>query len=388
MNILILHNAYQLRGGEETVVAAEAELLRGAGHNVHTEIVSNAEISGPLKKARVFFSTPYDIRRKLWVRELVGRVKPDLVHIHNFFPLLTPAVHEALTEIGLPVVQTLHNYRLLCAGAQFLREGKVCEKCLHGSRAWGVVHRCYKNSLPGSLALVMMQERSFRQETWSRHVHRFIALTEFSRQKMIEGGLPSDRIMIKPNFSADSRQKSAARAGALYVGRLSREKGVASLISAWKDIPYIPLTIVGDGPERARLERAAPENVQFVGEVPADEVGQLMSRANCLVMPSVWYETFGLSMIEAFAHGLPVVASRLGAMAEIVIPGRNGEHFRPGDPDDLRDKVLSLLTDPERLATLSEGARHDFEEKYTPARNLDLLMAVYEEARRASTGKL
>lgn len=384
MNILIVHNTYQLRGGEESVVAAEADLLQGAGHNVHTETVSNAEISSTVEKAKVFFSTPYDKRRKAWVRELVGRTKPDLVHIHNFFPLLTPAVHEAFAKLGLPVVQTLHNYRLLCAGAQFLRDGQVCEKCLHGSRAWGVVHRCYKNSLPGSLALVMMQERAFRHQTWSRHVHRFIALTDFARQKLVEGGLPADRIKTKPNFAAATELKPGPREGVLYVGRLSREKGVSVVLEAWRKRPNELLTIVGDGPERERLERAAPENVRFVGQLESEQVSQLMSRSKCLVMPSVWYETFGLTMIEAFSNGLPVVASRLGAMAEIVIPGKNGEHFRPGDPDDLFEKLSGLLADPGRLAALGEGARRDFDEKYSPAQNLDTLLAIYEEAREAA----
>ena len=199
MRLLIVHNSYQRAGGEDVAVAMEADMLRAAGHSVHLELVSNDSIVGFPSKVRTLLRTPYDPDRRAWMNDLIDRSGAELVHVHNFFPLLTPAVHETAARRGLAVVQTLHNFRLICAGAMLLRDGAVCEKCLTGTRLSGVVHRCYRGSLPGSIAVTAMQARAEREGTWQHSVHRFIALTEFARSKFIAGGLPADRIAVKPN---------------------------------------------------------------------------------------------------------------------------------------------------------------------------------------------
>lgn len=383
MKILILHNAYKLRGGEETVVAAETEMLRSAGHDVHLEVVSNDEISGLANKLRTFLNTPHNPERKLWMKNILDKVQPNIVHIHNFFPILTPAVHEAVNEAGIAVVQTLHNYRLLCAGAQFRRDGGVCELCLGGSRAWGVVHRCYRGSVVGSLAVVRMQARAEKEGTWQNHVQRFIALSEFARHKFTEGGLPADKIAIKSNFVADEAVALAGqspRAGALFVGRLSPEKGVNILLNAWSEMPDIDLVIAGDGPEMERLQAQAPSNVKFLGSISSDRVKQLMSEAQCLVLPSIWYEGFPMTLVEAFSSALPVIASRLGAMEEIVDDGVTGYHFNPGDADDLRKVVRRAFSAPEGLEQLGRAARQAYEDEYTPDANLKVLESIYADA--------
>lgn len=382
MRVLILHNAYQRAGGEDTVVAAESEMLRDAGHEVIVEKVTNDAIQGAAAKARAFLLTPYDPARKQWAADLVRRTGAQVVHVHNFFPLMTPAVHEGAREAGAAVVQTLHNYRLLCAGAQFLREGAVCEKCITSSRIWGAVHRCYRGSVPGSVALVRMQHRAEQHGTWKKHVDRFIALTQFARGKFIEGGLPAAKIVVKPNSIRDASAPGiSARSGALFVGRLSVEKGVDVLMKAWTKIPDMQLTVLGDGPERATLEAMAPSNVTFKGGVSGEAVRQHMLEAEVLLMPSIWYEGFPMTAVEAYAAGLPVIASRIGSLTEIVEPS-TGALFEPGNSDDLAAKVHALRASV-GFADLGKGARQAFEQKYNPSANLRQLEGIYEDALRA-----
>ena len=382
--ILLLHNSYKQPGGEDTAFAAEAALLREAGYEVHSKIVSNDAIAGIASKARTFWTAPHDNARKAWMGQLLERTGAQIVHIHNFFPLLTPAVHQAAAERGVAVVQSLHNYRLLCAGAQFLRNGQVCEKCLHGNRLWGVFHRCYRGSLPGSASLVAMQSRASRRKTWQRHVHRFIALTEFARAKFIAGGLPADRIVVKPNFTPPpqaSALRTLEREGALFVGRLSVEKGVRTLVQAWQALPDIPLTIAGDGPERTALAAAAPPNVRFLGQVSRANVNALMRRAACLVMPSIWFEGFPMTLVEAFANGLPVIGSRLGALEEVIEHGRTGLLVTPGEAEELAVRVREAFEARDPLCNMGAAARQRYLDFYSPQANLQQLLQIHREAR-------
>lgn len=380
MKILILHNTYQQRGGEDAAVEAESALLGAARHEVRVEVVSNHGISGFAARTSTFLRAPYDAARKGWLADLIGDARPDVVHIHNFFPLLTPAIHETAAEMGLPVVQTLHNYRLVCANAQLLRGGSICEKCLAGNRIWGVVHRCYRGSLPGSLAVMRMQDRAIRTGAWHKHVHRFIALTEFSRSKFIAGGLPANRMAVKPNFVAREMPLAAQRRGALFVGRLSPEKGAETLVRAWRGLPSIPLTVVGGGPELGKLPAIAPANVTFTGAQTPEQVAGHMAGAQALIVPSIWYEGFPMTVAEAFAAGLPVIASDIGSLGEIIVSGRSGLHFTPGDADSLAAIVKTLFADPAALQRLGAGARASYEAHYTPMANLAQLERIYAEA--------
>ena len=258
MKVLLLHNTYQQRGGEDVMVEAEAEMLRAAGHDVRVESVSNDGIVGVKGKSSIFMRSSYDPARAKWAAELVSSHRAEIVHVHNFWPILTPAVHRGAAQAGAAVVQTLHNFRLLCSGGIFLRDGAVCEKCLNSTPAWGVMHRCYRGSIPGSLAVAAMQIRTHQNGVWQRDVRRFIALTEFARNKFIEGGLPAERIVVKPNALADSAPQSIERRnGALFVGRVSVEKGASTLVEAARSVPDLSVTIAGDGPDRAKCLTSA-----------------------------------------------------------------------------------------------------------------------------------
>jgi len=386
MRIYVVHNTYRQAGGEDAVVAAEVELLRSAGHEVTLGLVSNDEIEGAAGKVAAFMDAAHNPRRAEWLGGELQRTQAELLHVHNFFPLLTPAVHQEAARRGVAVVQTLHNYRLLCGAATFLRNGRVCEKCTGNRRYWGVVHRCYRGSLPGSLAVYRMQEDSRRREVWNRDVHRFIALSEFQRSKYVAAGFPADRITVKPNFvPAFDGELPSERRGALFVGRLSPEKGVDFLLEAWRRLPHIPLTIVGGGPERGRLEAIAPRNVTFTGAVSPASVRTWMLQSAALIVPSQWYEPFGLVVAEAFALGLPVIASRIGALPELVKSGATGVLFEPGNKQDLVDAVSSSLSGPPRFD--AGVIRREHSERFSPQVNLARLEGVYVDAvTLASTG--
>ena len=385
MNVLILHNAYRQAGGEDAVVRNEAALLERAGHRVALEIADNASIETFGDKVRTSLRLGYDPARREWMSRLLDRRRPDVVHVHNFFPLLTPAVHAEAHARGVPVVQTLYNYRLFCAAAMLQRDGSVCERCLHGSRLNAVRYACYRGSRFGSAAVAAMQHRALDRGLLTDNVDRFIVLTEFARAKFAEGGLAPEKLAVKPNFLDRPAPSSAgSRAGVLFVGRLASEKGVEQLIQAWRRLPQVPLTIAGDGPLRRRLQAAAPPNVKFLGHVPMEAVEAEMRRAAALVAPSLCYEGFPMTLVEAFANGLPAIVSGFGSLGEIVEPGVTGAHFVPGDERAMAEAVERVLGDTTALRRMSANARATFEDKYTADRNLAVLEAIYRDAKAAS----
>ena len=382
MKIILLHNAYRLRGGEDVVFDNEFRMLSAANHDVTRVELSNDQIYSFSDKFKTLVNAHNSKEKAKWIETLIENTGAKIIHIHNFFPLLTPSVHVAAARKGVAVVQTLHNFRLICANAMLLRNNKICEKCIGGSRQWGVVYRCYRGSLVGSLAVVAMQNSAARRRIWQNDVHRFIALTEFAREKFVEGGIPGARIAVKPNFinSTASIAPSETRSGALFVGRLSKEKGVDVLLNAWRSFGNVPLTIVGDGPESDRLRRDAPQNVRFVGSLSISSVRELMTHSIALIVPSVWYEGFPMVIVEAFSVGLPVIASDIGSLGELIKEGENGAKFIPKDVDSLRLTLAALFADPGRLARLGKGAKTTFDNLYTEEKNLHILEKIYSEA--------
>ena len=316
---------------------------------------------------------------------LIRGEKPDIVHFHNILPLISPSGYYAARAEGVPVVQTLHNYRLLCPVALFFRDGRVCEDCMGHAVPWpGVVHGCYRGSraASGAVATMLAFHRALR--TWTRTVDAYVALTRFSRDKFIEGGLPAGKIVVKPNFVTPDPGKGQGGGGyALFVGRLAPEKGTGTLMSAWERLQtHIRLKIVGDGPWKERVARvaAARPDVELLGHRPLAEVHALMRSADMLIFPSEWYETFGRVAAEAFAAGTPVIAADIGAVAELVDHGRTGLKFRPGDPQDLASQVDQLLSQPAFLRRMRGEARAEFEARYTAERNYPQLMEIYRMA--------
>ena len=375
--ILIVHNAYQHRGGEDSVVEAEIALLRSRGNAVETYFRNNNDIAGmpPLALVR---QTVWSTRTTRDLAELIGSFHPDVIHAHNTFPLISPSLYWAAAQARLPVVQTLHNFRLLCLSALFLRDGKVCEDCL-GHLPWrGVAHSCYRGSRAASAAHAGMLTSHRGLGTYRYRVTRYIALNEFCRNKFIEGGLPADRIVVKPNFVDFHRLPATPRRGLLFVGRLSVEKGIQTLAGAMALCPHACLRVAGEGPERDVLDGLG--NVIRLGSLTSAAVQQEMNNAVALVLPSIGYETFGLVIVEAFACSLPVIASRIGALPDLVKDGETGLLFEAGNALDLADKMTWALAHPEEMLALGQKARACYESHYTAERNYEQLVAIYRDA--------
>ena len=384
MKILFCHNFYQQPGGEDYSFAAEASLLEAHGH----QVVRFTRHNDAINRMPIFEVA----RMALWnrpvfheLRELIRRERPAVMHCTNTFPLISPAAYYAARAEGMTIVQSLRNYRLFCLNACFLRNDRVCEDCLGKAVPWpGVLHGCYRSSRLASAVVAAMLSLHRVMRTWSRVVDRYFALTEFSQRKFIDGGLPAQRIAVKPNFIHPDPGPGRGQGGyAVFIGRLSPEKGIQTLLSAWSQLGgRLPLKIIGDGPLAERVNAAASQTagIEWLGRRQPPEVLALLGEAVCLVMPSIWYETFGRTIIEAYAKGTPVVASRLGAMAELVDDGRTGLLFEPGHPADLALKIQFLLDDPARSLGDATAARREYEEKYTAETNYRMLMRIYEEA--------
>lgn len=379
MNVLQVHNWYQRAGGEDAVFKAEAALLRGQGHHVTTYEEHNNRID-VMSRGRAAARTIWSSESRCRISETIQRVRPDVCHFHNTFPLISPSAYYACRAAGVPVVQTLHNYRLMCPGATLYRHDGLCEDCLHRSTPWpGVLHACYRDSRAASAAVAAMLAVHRLLGTWTTRVDMYIAPTEFARRKFVENGLPADRIVVKPNFVPyDPGVGRHAGGYALFVGRLDAEKGIKLLLAAWQSIAACPLKVVGTGPLEPLVRSAA--GIECLGQQPRARVFELMKDAAFLVFPSEYYETFGLTIVEAFATGLPVIASDRGAMRELVAHGRNGLRFTAGCGDALASVVEWAVAHPAEMQTIGRSAREEYEAKYTAAHNYSTLMEIYRDA--------
>lgn len=385
MRILTVHNYYQQRGGEAEIFETESALLESYGHHVIRYTVHNDAIkeTGRLDTAR---ATLWNAQTYEAVRALIRTEQPDIAHFHNTFPLISPAAYYAARAERVPVVQTIHNYRLMCPKALFFRNGRVCEDCLHKSFPWpGIAHACYRDSRAASAVVAAMLAFHHTKKTWTDLVDVYVlALTEFARKKFIEGGLPAEKLVVKPNFVYPDPGPGAGQGGyALFVGRLSKEKGIETMLAAWQqsEMP-IPLKIVGDGPEAPRVAAAADRTptVEWLKRQPLEVVYELMGEAACLLVPSIWYEGLPRTIVESFARGTPVIASNLGAMSSLIEHGRTGLHFEPGNADELAGQVQWFWAHPDDQRRMRREARATFEATFTAERNYEMLMAIYETA--------
>ena len=383
MKILLVHNSYQLPGGEDVVCARERDLLRAHGHEVREYLRSNHEIEqfSGLKRLKLAVNVTWNADSKNEFAEQLREFRPDLVHVHNTFMVISPSIYSACREHGVPVVQTLHNYRLLCPAGTFFRDGKPCHDC-ESHLGHSVMHGCYRDSRVSTAPVAAMLAWHRAAGTFASMVDRYITLTEFSRSNFLRAGFEPARMMVKSNFvDPDPGERTTDGAYALYIGRISPEKGLRTVLAAWRKLPEaIPLRLAGTGPLVDELQGEAGRigpHVQYLGQIPAARVVEEMKGARFLIFPSELYENFPLTLCEAFACGVPVVASALGAMKEIVKDGQTGFLFRPGDADHLSGKVAQAWHQREEMRQMGRQARAEYESKYTAGQNYHRLMEVY-----------
>lgn len=384
MRILIVHNEYQQRGGEDVVVESEFSLL-SEKHEVEKLIVSNRVINTLVKKLKVALNTHYSKDSYKNLKRKLNEFRPQVVHVHNFFPLLTPSIFMACKDLKIPAVLTLHNYRLVDPSGLLLNNGVIDERSLSGSAYDLVFDRVYRNSWIHTAIVAHMIEYHRKKKTWNTHVDIFIALTNFAKSKFVEGGLSDKKIVVKPNSIPDPgfSQRDLhmkTKGDFVFIGRLSPEKGILTLIQSWKEISEQRLVIVGDGPCRGEVEEfcAQKENVVYMGFLDREEISELLKGAKSLIFPSEWYEGFPMVILEAFAAGTPVISSDIGSQKEIVKHEINGVHFRAGSPLSLKNTVYEMIADNQSFAKLCLGARESFVKDYYPISNLDKLESIYK----------
>jgi len=395
MKILLVHNFYgsEAPSGENTVFEAEKSLLRDYGHEVieytrHSDEIRSQGIWGTVKGAASVVWNPFSLRD---VRRLIASEKPDVMHVHNSFPLLSPAIFHAAKETNTATVLTLHNYRLFCAAGIPMRDGMPCTLCLDQQSVMPALkHGCYRGSRLATLPLATSIGLHRKIGTWAKQVDAFIALTDFQSQKMIDAGLPADKVFIKPHFYDNPPQPIAwekRESKDVFVGRLREEKGVKFLIDAWlawgEQAPVLDL--IGEGPEGESLRRTVAEHgmqehIIFHGQLAFEEAQKKIVKSRLLILPSVCFEGFPMVIREAFALGVPVAASNLGSMASLVQDGENGMLFEPANADDLLQIVRAVWQDQAALANMGKTARTIFDAEYTAETNHDLLMNIYEQA--------
>jgi len=380
VRILILHSRY-LSGaasGENRVVEDEARLLREAGHHVSV-FAPEPDASGVVGQLRAGTSAVWSRRASHAVERIVREGGVEVVHAHNLFPAVSPAALRSAVSAGAAVVITLHNYRLMCLPANLLRDARPCEDCV-GHLPWrGVIHRCYRDSALGSAALAGSLGLHRGLRTFDL-VTRYLAVSEFVRGKHVQAGIPADRVRVKPNFTWPVDRRSGPGDYFLFLGRLAHEKGADTLLGAWRLMgsSSLPLVVVGDGPDGDALRAAAPPGVEFRGPVPATDVPGMLAHARALLVPSRWYEAAPRSIIEAYAAGVPVLASDLGALPEAIVDGISGLPVTVDDPRAWAEAILGL--DDEASSQMGAGAHRMWEERYSPERGLEGLEAAYRDA--------
>lgn len=382
--VLQVHTRYRQAGGEDRAVEAERVLLEKAGLDVRQVIFDNAELwesRSLIGDLRLAVSAVWSRSAADQVASAIREHRPQVVHVHNTFAAASPSVYRAAAALGVPVVQTLHNYRMVCPAATLFREGHPCTDCVGAPvPVPAVVHACVRGSrLQSAVALATVTTHR-ALGTYSRHVNRYIALTEFQR-RLVVNALPQNRVVVIPNFlEPDPRQGAEDRSGVVYVGRLSVEKGVAPLLAAAELEPDI-ISVAGDGPLAEGVERAAARGrIRHLGSLPPIEVLDAMKRSIALVVPSVWYEGFPMVVLEAFATGTPVIASRIGSLAEVIDDGITGLLVEPDDGAALAKKIRWAVDHLEEMASIGGNARRRYEERYRGPSHLGELLATYEAA--------
>ncbi len=384
MKILLVHNKYQQAGGEDAVFESESALLIENMQEVDRLIFDNKEISTSIDKMLSGIKVFYNSSSGRQLQEKILSFVPDIIHVHNFVPLASPAIFYVAHKNKIPVIVTLHNYRLICPSATLFFNQRIYEKSVHSIFPFDAVLKgVYRSSKIQTAILAAMTTLHNLLGTWRNKIDKFIVLTEFARTRFQDSALrvSKEQFVLKPNFIEDPGNGEVNRKDFfLYVGRLSVEKGIDTLLSAFKLCNY-KLKIIGDGPLRSKVELAVKSNtnIEYAGFQKKNFILNELKSCKALLCPSVCYEGFPLSILEAFATGTPVIGSRIGGIREIISDNNNGLHFETGNANDLVDK-MSQINNQALATSLAKNARGTYLARYTPQLNYKMLMDIYSKA--------
>ena len=387
MNILFIHSFHRdgSSSGDDIVVNNEIELLRKKGHTVDVFSRFNSEVdkATPLKKISLLSQIPWSVENYLSLNRVLKNKKYEVAHIHTWFPLMSPAIYEVLYKNNVPIVQTLHDFRFFCPVAFLYRNDEICEECNKKGLHSAVINRCFQNSyIKSSLAVATLETVKIRKVF--NKISLFIAFTQFDKEKFIELGIPANKIVIKPHFLPARPEikvvDSSKEKYFLYLGRLSKEKGVDFLLNTWKNTD-IKLKIIGSGDLENMVKDYSVNynNIEYLGFVNHSDIYRYIKDAVSVIMPSVWYETFGMVIMEAYSVGTPVIATNLGAMVDMVIEGETGFKFKRKDKQDLLDKVIAISKDNRLRTKMSKNALLKFKKDFTPEKNYKQLIEIYDK---------
>ncbi|HVV14396.1 glycosyltransferase [Amycolatopsis sp.] len=385
MKVLVVHNRYRSEqpSGENNVVDQEVELLAGAGHDVRLFERRSDDIASMslLERATVPLRVPWNPASRVALAEVLRADRPDVVHIHNTFPLLSPSVLAACTDARVPAVATLHNYGMVCPPGTLYRDGHLCGECVGKKPVPAVQHGCYRGSRVATLPMAV--NVAVNRRRWWSGISRFLCISDAQRQVLIGGGMPAERMLVKHNFVAEPAvRRTLPGEYVLYLGRLTEEKGVRLLMNAWERLDLgMPLVLAGTGPMQDEVSRwaAARSDVRYVGLADKARCQELIARAATVVVPSTWLEAFGLVVVEAMAAEVPAVAAAHGAFPELIEDGVSGVLHQPGDVASLAEALRQVIA-PARNREMGEAARLRYEKGFTPSVGLDRLVAAYESA--------
>lgn len=385
MKILQVHNYYKQRGGEANVVENEKLLLEQNGNIVDTFYVHSSDLKGAFAELKTAFKMPFSKKYLVISKDRIQASKPDVIHVHNTFPIISPSIFYAAKELGVPTIFTLHNYRLIYPNALLMHNGEIDRRTINGSAKFVVSDKVYKNSILKTLAVARLIEFHKKKNTWNTKVDKFISLTEFAKNVFTEWGIEKSRIVVKPNFIPDPvellpKGRESKKDGFLFLGRISHEKGIHDLIQTWMKFNIeSPLYIVGDGEIKEELEQKTSGNsqIKWIGLQTKEQVYKWFSKVKALVFPSIWFEGFPMTIAESLGMGVPIISSNIGSQGSIVKDGVNGLHFEVSNHESLHSKITMLDSDDELLKNLAKGSRKNYLDNYTPEINYSSLINIY-----------
>lgn len=385
--VLLVHNYYRHQGGEDEVFTTEKRLLENYGNEVITYIESNAKVL-QMGKFHIFVRSIWSYQTYKRITKLIQEFHPDVVHIHNIFFMISPSIYFACQRNNVPVVQSLHNPRLICPAASLQLKGKICERCIHKKFAWpGIINRCYHNSFFETFAIAFMIWFHYVLNTWNNRIDRYIVFTNFYFSEFNKSQIKTEGFTIKPHFVFPDPGQKKSKTGeyALFIGRLDYEKGIFVLLDAIKKTPLVQYYIRGNGQNVGKvmdflIQNNLLDRVKIINAVPREELFYLIKNSKFLVWPSLgYYETFGLVAIEAFACGIPVIAPDIGVPSEIVIDHKTGLQFKSGNSSDLAAKINWAWNNPDVMCEMGLNAREEYEMKFTAEKNYTQLIEIYQK---------